>query len=132
MESQYLKGRRARMMGIKEKEPPKEKKGLKQVSDKRRQNQEQDKVLSMLDKAFYMEHWASCPHECEACKKRLGNKPLAIFFHHALFKRHYPEFRHVNENIIVLCPDCHSQVEHGLNIPYVKKRTEQIRKLLLK
>lgn len=90
-------------------------------------------ALGAHDKIFYVEHWQSCPHKCEECGKKLGNVPLNIFFHHALPKRLFPQFRHTHENIIIVCADDHMQAETDINkTPKIKKRTEEIRKLLLK
>lgn len=117
-----------------EKKPPKTKKPIRKVSAKKAAQQKEEKILFELDKSFYAEHWAACPHKCEACGRNLGKEPLTTFFHHALPKgqARFEAFRHVHENIIVLCPDCHTQAETFMDaIPYVKKRTEEIYKLLM-
>lgn len=104
--------------------PKKSKKKIKQEAEA--------KETQLLDKEFYLEHWRACPHSCEQCSKKLGKEPLTLFFHHAMPKRLYPGLRHVHENIIVLCPDCHQQAETDLDkVPIVKRRTQEIEKLLL-
>lgn len=129
-------------MGLKElqairanRDEPKVKKKytIPKVSQKRKKQIEQDKQTFEADKEFYLEHWRTCPHVCEQCGKKLGKEPLTLFFHHALPKRNYPQFRHTHENIIVLCPDDHQQAEADLDkVPIVKRRTQEIEKLLLK
>jgi 5-methylcytosine-specific restriction endonuclease McrA len=105
---------------------------INKVSEKGKLKQAEKSKLFSEDKLFYAEHWAACPHVCEACKVKLPAEPLTLFFHHALPKRLYAQFRHVHENIIVLCPDCHTQVESDINkVPYVLKRTEEIKRELL-
>lgn len=113
----------------KDKKPPKP---IAKVSAKKAAEIKEDKQLILLDKEFYLEHWLSHPQRCEECNKKLGKEPLTLFFHHALPKRNYPQFRHTHENIIVLCPDDHQQAETDLDkVPKTKARTEQIIKLLL-
>ena len=111
---------------------PKEKKPIAKQSVKAKAAKKEEVKLCAADKEFYAEIWAACPHKCEACNISLGKEPLTIYFHHALSKQSYPGFRHTVENIIVLCKDCHTQVEVDINkVPYVKKRTQQILKELL-
>lgn len=101
------------------------------MSAKRKAKESEGKELFAADKEFYAEHWAAHPRTCEECNKNLGKEPLTLFFHHALPKRNYPQFRHDHFNIICLCPDCHSQAETDLDkVPKTKARTEQIKKLL--
>ncbi len=102
------------------------------VSEKGKAKQAAKTALIAEDKLFYAAHWAACPHQCEACKVMLPAEPVTLFFHHALPKRTYPQFRHTHENIIVLCADCHTQVETDINkVSYAKQRTSEITKELL-
>lgn len=120
-------------MWANEPKAPKPRKPIPKVSKKRQKKLEDQKELLKLDKDFYLEHWHACPHVCEQCQKKLGKEPLTLFFHHALPKRLYPQFRHTHENIIVVCPDCHQQAETDLDkVPIVKRRTQEIEKTLLK
>ncbi|MBS1915701.1 MAG: hypothetical protein JST87_05450 [Bacteroidetes bacterium] len=121
------------LLGLREPEPKKQPKPIAKVSEKKKKEIKENAELKNLDKEFYLEHWNSCPHKCEECNKHLGNKPLNLFFHHALPKRLYPEFRHIHENIIVLCSDHHVQAETDVTkLPYTYKRTKEIEKQLLK
>ncbi len=104
---------------------------IPRVSKKRQKKLEEQKDMIKLDHEFYEEHWRSCPHRCEQCNLNLGKEPLTIFFHHALPKRSFPQFRHTHENIIVLCGNCHSQAEVDIDkVPIVKIRTAEIEKVL--
>lgn len=112
-------------------EKPKKKYSIPKVSAKRVLKIEEGKKTFEEDKKFYKEIWDASPHVCQECNKKLGKEPLTLFFHHALPKRNFPEFRHTAENIIILCPDCHQQAEADLDkVPGVKKRTEEIKVLL--
>lgn len=116
----------------KEPRPPKARKPIAKVSKKKQKQLEAQKDMIKLDHEFYEEHWRACPHKCEECQINLGKEPLTIFFHHALPKRNYPQFRHDHRNIIVLCGDHHSQAEINIDkVPIVKRRTEEIAKILL-
>lgn len=113
---------------------PKPKKAyqIPKVSKKKQKQLEAQKDMIKLDHEFYEAHWRACPHRCEQCNLNLGKEPLTIFFHHALPKRNYPQFRHTHENIIILCGNCHIQAETDIDkVPAVKKRTEEIEKKLL-
>ena len=106
---------------------------IPKISPKRQLQIVENKVLLAQDKIFYKEIWDASPHICEQCKMKLPNTPLTLFFHHALPKRNYPQFRHTHENIIIVCTDCHKQSESDLDkVPTIKKRTEQIKALLQK
>lgn len=105
---------------------------IAKVSEKRKTQIVEDKKTTALDKEFYAEIWASSPHKCEECGKNLGKEPMTIFFHHLLEKRNYGEFRYTPENIMILCPDHHTQAETDIDkVPKVKARRTQVEKLLL-
>lgn len=121
-----------RLRRAREKKSPKIPLPIAKVSERRKVQIVEDKKTTALDKEFYAEIWAACPHQCEECGKKLGREPLTLFFHHLLPKRDYPEFRYSPENIMILCPDHHTQAEVMIDkVPKVKARTEQTRKLLL-
>lgn len=104
-------------------QPPKK---IKAVSTKSifRLKLKQDQV--QRDKQFYLEIWRNkffallessgeyimwrSPN-CEHCRKKLGEEPLTIFFHHILEKRNFPELRYYEPNIAILCSSCHSGYE---------------------
>jgi 5-methylcytosine-specific restriction endonuclease McrA len=131
--SDYLNDRRLRKLGLKEPLPTrKEKKPIPKVSAKRKVETEQDKVTFKQDIIFYAEIWANSPHSCQSCGVKLPKEPLTLFFHHLLPKAKFEALRHVPENIMILCPDCHSQAETDLDkVPKVKARTEEAKRLLL-
>jgi|GEM_PF-5456503 len=114
---------------------PREKKKpqpLKQMSEKTKAKQAEEKAVLAADKDFYLEIWLASPHVCGECSNKLGKEPLTLFFHHLLPKAKYPQFRHTPENIMILCPDCHTQAEVDLDkVPKVKKRRDEVEKLLI-
>lgn len=64
---------------------------------------------------------------CENCSKKLGEEPNLMFFHHILEKRNFPKFRHLPENITILCPDCHSGYEtYPDKFPKIQARRSEL------
>ena len=85
-------------------------KGLKKRTEKAQEKINLKKELFPTDMAFYLKVWMSRPHVCEACGKSLGDKPKTYNFDHILEKgnKKYAHLRHVEENICLLCFDCHT------------------------
>lgn len=105
---------------------------IPKVSKKKLAQKELQKVVAELDEAFYLEVWNASPHKCIECDVYLGKHCQNIFMHHMLPKAKYPQFRHTPENIAIVCLQHHSQAEMDLDkVPKIKKRTEEIIKLLL-
>ena len=102
---------------------------IKKVSKKASEKQVQKKVLLEQDKLFYERIWASREHCCYECGEKLS-EPLLQNFHHLLPKRNYPELRHKEENIVILCWNCHNQAEIFLEkTPKVHALTEKMKEL---
>lgn len=59
------------------------------------------------DKLFYSSIWDSREHKCFNCNCSLGGEPLTLFFDHILEKSRFPDLRYEQDNIMLLCPDCH-------------------------
>lgn len=54
-------------------------------------------------------------------------------FHHILEKRNFPEFRHLQQNIAVLCADCHNLYEsYPDKVPYLVKLRRYLIALFVK
>lgn len=104
---------------------PKKKYVIPKVSKKRLKKLEDQKELLKLDEAFYKEVWAASPHKCQNCDCKLPKTPYNWMFHHLLEKRNYPQFRHVPENIMILCLECHSKAETNIDFaPKIKQRRD--------
>lgn len=105
---------------------PKKKYVIPKVSKKRQKKLEDQKELAKLDEAFYKEVWAASAHKCQNCDCRLPKTPYNWMFHHLLEKRNYPQFRHVPENIMILCLECHSKAETNIDFaPKIKQRRKE-------
>lgn len=73
------------------------------------------------DRYFFKKIKQPC---CEVCGTDLRDEPNLFYFHHILEKRNYPHLRHVEENIAVVCEECHNLYETFPDkVPYlVEKR----------
>lgn len=73
------------------------------------------------DQNFYQEIWDERDHGCMECialnpdedSNHLGDVPNKWYFAHVLSKQAYPKFRHNKKNIIIMCPDHHTKLDHG-------------------
>lgn len=107
------------------------KKAAKAVKkDKPETKKEMKKRLWPTDMAFYLSIWDKRPHVCYNCNAELGNKPLTLYFDHILEKgtEKYEHLRHVEENICLLCWDCHT---NKALIPKLTQLKEDTIKLLI-
>lgn len=68
--------------------------------------------LGMEEKSFMREFfvnvWKKRDHSCENCKTYLGSVPLSYMFDHVLEKSKYPHLKYEEENIWILCLECHT------------------------
>ena len=63
---------------------------------------------------FFLQIWRkSNIHTCENCGKWLGKEPLSYMFDHVLEKSKYPELKYEEENIMLLCLECHDNKTRG-------------------
>lgn len=115
--------------------PPKK---LRPMSKKQVFKIQLKKELLEEDKVFYYKVWKKrffrqvgdafvcigIPR-CENCRKDIGFTPNLTFFHHILEKRNYPALRHVEENIAIVCTECHNRYETFPDkVPYLVKRRD--------
>ena len=87
--------------------------GLKKFSDKM-------VALHKEDATFYEKIWSTRAHYCENCGKFLSNdfknsKGNIILYRyaHIIPKSIYPYLRHYDQNIMLLCLDCHSKFDNS-------------------
>lgn len=105
---------------------------LKPISEKGKVKKQAKKEMFKSDLEFYMSIWNSRVHTCYECTKDLGNEPNLCYFHHVLRKSTYPDLRHNAKNILILCKECHNQVETNISFtPLVKEYTIDLLKQYL-
>lgn len=119
---------------------------IKKVSDKQREKLEEKKELRLRDMLFYQKVWENrftgmdgdlnimylVTPRCECCRKLLSREPNLMYFHHILEKRNFPQLRHEEYNIAIVCPECHSKYETNPDqVPYLKQKREELYAKLL-
>lgn len=87
--------------------------------------------MTQEDKAFYMSIWNSREHRCESCGCHLGREPRSFMFDHLLEKKPYPQFRHIEKNIFVVCLVCHTRKGRGFPTEKHKQAVEKAKEELL-
>jgi len=63
---------------------------------------------------FFLSIWSKRPHKSEISGIYLGKECLTIFAHHIFPWRKYPQGKYDEENIIILTPDEHGNVESNM------------------
>lgn len=113
-------------------------KSINKVSDKQVFRMKLKRELVQEDIKFYKRIWekrfppymqtfdtATYSPKCDVCNKRLSTEPNLMYFHHILEKRNFPEYRHREENIAIVCPDCHNKYETNPDmVPLLKGMRE--------
>ena len=75
---------------------------------------------------WFQELWNKNPHFCKSCSKYLGEEPLSLFFDHLLEKNKYEQYRFTEENIMIVCSDCHSAKTNGFPHPKHKYAIDRV------
>jgi hypothetical protein len=63
---------------------------------------------------FFMSIWTKRPHVCQHCGKKLGNEPRTYMFDHLLEKQKYKTLEFEEENIWLVCLECHDEKSRGI------------------
>lgn len=91
---------------------------LKKSSLKKVPFKKKPKVIDQeeIDKmrAFFLSIWSQRPHYCTICGAWLGYEPQSYHFDHILEKSKYPELKHEEHNISLLCLSCHDCKSRGI------------------
>ena len=85
------------------------------------------RIISDMN-VFFLQIWNKKKHECENCGKWLGKEPLSYMFDHLLEKSKYPELKYEEENIMLVCLECHDNKTRGFLTDLVKQKIEEVRK----
>ena len=79
--------------------------------------------------AFFLQVWKNRKqHDCENCGKWLGKEPLSYMFDHLLEKSKYPELKYEEDNIMLVCLECHDNKTRGFLTDLVRVKIEEVRK----
>lgn len=78
--------------------------------------------------AFFLHIWEkNLKHECENCGKWLGKEPLSYMFDHLLEKSKYPDLSKEEDNIMLVCLECHDNKTRGFLTDFVRQKIEKVR-----
>lgn len=79
--------------------------------------------------AFFLQVWnGRKEHKCENCGKWLGKEPLSYMFDHLLEKSKHPELKYEEDNIMLVCLECHNNKTRGFLTDLVRVKIEEVRK----
>ena len=79
--------------------------------------------------AFFLQIWNKRKqHDCENCGKWLGNEPLSYMFDHLLEKSKFPELKFEEDNIMLVCLECHDNKTRGFLTDLVRAKIEEVKK----
>lgn len=88
----------------------------------------EEKHRNISDQArFFLQIWGSRPHKCEGCGKWLGEEPRSYMFDHLLEKSKYPDLKFEEENIMLVCLECHDNKTRGFLTDIVRERIKIVR-----
>ena len=72
-------------------------------------------------------HWQIKAHICQACGDPIWGDNLSIYHHHCWPKHRYPEYKYIIEGLMLVCWECHSNIENGNISPETAKKIEKIK-----
>lgn len=83
--------------------------------------------LSEMNK-FFLKIWNKKPHKSEVSGETLYSPPSSAYFHHILPKNKYPNLCFIEENIVILTLDEHTNVESNIyKYEEINRRREYLR-----
>ena len=76
---------------------------------------------------FFLDIWKKNKHVCENCGVKLGNEPKTYMFDHLLEKSKYPNLAFEEDNIMIVCLECHDNKTRGFISELIKERIKKVR-----
>ena len=103
---------------------------LKKVSDKKKQEDpEISKDRQDKDMEFYQRVWEKRGPKCESCGAPIFyNRVQPINCDHILEKSKYNELRYEEENLMIVCLECHVKKTNGFPTKKQQERIELAKK----
>ena len=92
-------------------------------------NNVQNNVHFTEMREFFLSIWKKKLHRCENCDAHLGSEPLSYMFDHVLEKSKYPDLRYEEENICMLCLDCHSDKTNCKLSDFMKEKIKKVKEI---
>lgn len=72
-----------------------------------------EKIDSKAMIGLFFDIWRKRRHNCQNCGRYLGKEPSTVFFDHLLEKSTYPEISLEEDNIFLVCMECHDSKTRG-------------------
>lgn len=93
-----------------------------------------ESTVNYLEKrnAFFMTIWKKRKHNCESCNTFLFDEVKSYHFDHVLEKQKYPELAFEEDNIMLLCLECHSNKTNAYYSDLMKERINKVKLLFNK
>jgi hypothetical protein len=88
-----------------------------------------DNERVVMQREFFLSIWKKRLHRCENCDAYLGSEPLSYMFDHVLEKSKYPDLRYEEENICMLCLDCHSDKTNCKLSDFMKEKIKKVKEI---
>ena len=86
----------------------------------------QEERKKLID--FFLSIWRSRPHKSEISGIKIYGECKTIYMHHILPSRKFPEAKYDPQNLIILLPDEHGNVENDhFRYEEINKRREQLK-----
>lgn len=95
---------------------------LKRVSKKRQELLKSQPSKVEQYEQFYRQIWNKQPHVCQSCNANLGSEMKSYMFDHLLEKSKYPDFAFEEDNIMIVCLQCHNRKTNGHPTPIHQER----------
>ena len=83
----------------------------------------------IIQREMFLNIWKKRTHRCENCDVHLGSEPLSYMFDHVLEKSKYPDLRYEEENICMLCLDCHSDKTNCKLSDFMKEKIKKVKEI---
>ncbi len=80
---------------------------------------------------LFERHWNSKPHVCECCDSPIWGENLTIYHHHCWPKSTYPQYMYMIEGLILVCWQCHTNIEAAHINEDTRKKIEEVKRKVL-
>lgn len=96
----------------------------KRLSTKNKKKRQYIKVKPRVtgERELFLSIWEKRPHFCVNCGAPLGDEPKTHFFSHIKSKAAFPELRLDENNIELLCLQCHYKRDFGSKEDFEKRK----------
>lgn len=80
---------------------------------------------------LFEQHWNSKKHVCQVCGEGIFGENKNLYHHHCWPKASYPEYKYMIEGLLLVCWQCHSNIENCYYTQETKEMLESIKQKVL-